>query len=213
MKAPSSPALLIGRQLQFAYGKHSVFSDLNLDIPPGLSVVTGEENSGKTTLLRLLAAELMPTQGELALHGIHARSHTADYRAQVFWADARSPVWDAMAVPQYLKSLGERYPALQADLLHDLLDALALQDHLDKRFEMLSAGTRRKVFLAAGFASGAALTLLDTPFAALDKASVSVVLELLEDAAQHATRAWVLADYEVPDVAGFAQHLVLPYPA
>ena len=32
----------------------------------------------------------------------------------------------------------------------------------------LSAGTRRKVWLAGAFASGAAVTLLDEPFAALD---------------------------------------------
>jgi energy-coupling factor transporter ATP-binding protein EcfA2 len=63
---------------------------------------------------------------------------------------------------------------------------------------MLSTGSKRKVWLAAAFASGAAVTLLDEPFAALDKASINLVLELLQDAAIHATRAWVVADYEAP---------------
>jgi energy-coupling factor transporter ATP-binding protein EcfA2 len=42
------------------------------------------------------------------------------------------------------------------------------------------------------------VTLLDEPFAALDKASIGFVLELLDDAAADSTRAWVVADYEAP---------------
>ena len=63
---------------------------------------------------------------------------------------------------------------------------------------MLSTGSKRKVWLAAAFASGAAVTLLDEPFAALDKASIGFVLELLGDVAAHTERAWVLADFEAP---------------
>ena len=73
-----------------------------------------------------------------------------------------------------------------------------LGPHLTKPGTMLSAGTRRKVWLAGAFASGAAVTLLDEPFAALDKASIGFVLELLDDAAASSTRAWVVADYEAP---------------
>ena len=73
---------------------------------------------------------------------------------------------------------------------------------------MLSTGSRRKVWLAAAFASGAALTLLDQPFAALDKVSMGVITELLQEAAGHPERAWVVADYVAPPgvpLAGQAQ--------
>ena len=73
-----------------------------------------------------------------------------------------------------------------------------LGPHLAKPGTMLSAGTKRKVWLAGAFASGAAVTLLDEPFAALDKASIGFVLELLDDAAAGSARAWVVADYEAP---------------
>jgi energy-coupling factor transporter ATP-binding protein EcfA2 len=98
----------------------------------------------------------------------------------------------------YLKSLPARYPAFDEALLLELTQALALTPHLDKPMYMLSTGSRRKVWLAAAFASGAAVTLLDEPFAALDRPSVNVVMELLEEAAAHTTRAWVLASYEAP---------------
>ena len=63
---------------------------------------------------------------------------------------------------------------------------------------MLSAGSKRKVWLAAAFTSGATVTLLDEPFAALDKASINFLLERLESISQNTNRAWVIADYEVP---------------
>jgi len=78
------------------------------------------------------------------------------------------------------------------------ITGLALEPHLPKSLYMLSTGTKRKVFLAGAFASGAAVTLLDEPFAALDRASIGLVLELLQEAATHPRRAWVVADYVAP---------------
>jgi len=50
----------------------------------------------------------------------------------------------------------------------------------------------------AALASGAAVTLLDQPFAALDLASIRILHELLHEAAEHPSRAWIVADYEAP---------------
>ena len=70
---------------------------------------------------------------------------------------------------------------------------------MDKNIFMLSTGSRRKLYLAAAFASRAALTLLDTPFAALDKISIRFALTLLAEATQDSSRLWVLADYAQPE--------------
>jgi energy-coupling factor transporter ATP-binding protein EcfA2 len=91
-----------------------------------------------------------------------------------------------------------RYPDWDEPLLDELIAGLSLTPHVEKPMYMLSTGSKRKVWLAAAFASGAAVTLLDEPFAALDKASIGLVLELLQDAADHPARAWVVADYEAP---------------
>jgi ABC-type Mn2+/Zn2+ transport system ATPase subunit len=90
------------------------------------------------------------------------------------------------------------YPAFNDAVLLELLDGLSLSDHVAKAMYMLSAGSKRKVWLAAAFASGAAVTLLDEPFAALDKASINFLTKQLETFAQNPSRAWVVADYEVP---------------
>lgn len=97
-----------------------------------------------------------------------------------------------------VQGLSFSYPGFDAVMLERLLPRLSLAEHRLKPMYMLSTGSRRKVWLAAAFASGAALTMLDQPFAALDKASVGVILDLLQEAARNPTRTWILADYEPP---------------
>ena len=78
----------------------------------------------------------------------------------------------------------------------ELIEALGLLPHLDKKLFMLSAGSRRKVALAGLLACGATVTCLDQPFAALDSPSIKAIRAFLNDMAEHPTRSWVVADYE-----------------
>ena len=185
--------------LAYEVGQQRVLAPVSATIEPGLTWVLGDEGTGKTSLLRLLAGELRATSGSVGGALVQQASPgCAAWRAQVFWQDPRSTHCDAQLTAHYLGEQAQHWPHWNAALAQDLQEALALSDHLHKRFDMLSAGTRRKFWLLAAFASGATLTLLDEPFAALDRASVRVVQELLEDACAHSSRAWVVADYEVP---------------
>ncbi len=175
-----------------------LFSQLSFGIPPGITLVRGDEGCGKTTLLRLLAGELPAESGELRLNGIHLKTSPAAYQQQVFWADPRSEAWEQTSPADYVLSLPRHYPSFDAQRATELADGLGLTPHLHKPMYMLSTGSKRKVWLAAAFASGATVTLLDDPFAALDKASIGFVLALLREGSQHPTRAWVVAGYEAP---------------
>jgi ABC-type Mn2+/Zn2+ transport system ATPase subunit len=73
-----------------------------------------------------------------------------------------------------------------------------MQQHVDKRLNMLSAGSRRKVMLIAALASGATVTLLDQPLAALDFGSIRIIKDFLQETAEHPSRVWIVADYEAP---------------
>lgn len=204
MTTGESPAVLQVRDLGFAYPKQpALFTDWSLDLAPGVTWVGGDESTGKTTLLRLLAGELLPQSGSLRLHdGTTLAGHGVTYRNQVAWADPRSAAFDALTPAAYWDSQRTRYQGWNASLLAELIDGLALEPHLPKALYMLSAGTKRKVFLAGVLASGATVTLLDEPFAALDRASIGLVLELLQEAAAHPSRAWVVADYVAPPGVG-----------
>jgi ABC-type transport system involved in cytochrome c biogenesis ATPase subunit len=193
----ASPVLQ-AQGLCFRWPERLLFEDLNFDVPPGVSLIRGEEHSGKTSLLRLLAGDIHPQSGTLVIRGNSLHEDPERYRQQVFRPDPRSESIDQISAATWFQSLPGRYPNFDPEALADLIQGFALDPHIEKPMYMLSAGSKRKVLLTAAFASGTPLTLIDQPFAALDAPSMRFLSELLQEAAEHPGRAWVLADYEAP---------------
>ncbi|WP_395058484.1 ATP-binding cassette domain-containing protein [Polaromonas sp.] len=185
-------------KLCFSYPDRTLFTDWSAYVGPGVTLIRGGDGRGKSPLLRLLAGLLAPDAGELHIHGVSLHDAPEVYRAKVFFIEPRTEAFDALTPVQYFDMQRLRHPAFDDRLLAQLVDGLSLEEQMAKQLYMLSTGSKRKVFLAAAFASGAAVTLLDMPFAALDKASIGFVMGLLEDASAHSERAWVVADYAAP---------------
>jgi ABC-type multidrug transport system ATPase subunit len=193
-----APVVLQVAGLDFRYPERALFSGWSARIVSGVTLVRGGESVGKTTLLRLLAGELPAQAGDLQIGDVRLAQHADAYRRQVFRVDPRSTDFDQITPLEYFEGLHRRYPAFDDRQAQDLIEGLSLAAHRDKPLYMLSTGSKRKVWLAAAFACGAPVTLLDEPFAALDRSSIDFVKKLLQDAADHPARVWVLADYEAP---------------
>jgi ABC-type multidrug transport system ATPase subunit len=204
LTTPFSPPRVQAIDLHFAHPgtpERALFTALSAQLLPGVTLVSGGDGRGKTTLLRLLAGELQPTAGRVQYLGTAFENSAR--ASSVFWADPRSDTLDAHAVSDYLSEQRRKFSGHAAgfsdSVLADMVQGLGLGEHLHKPFFMLSTGSRRKVLLAAALASGAALTLLDEPFAALDAPSIRCVLGALRQAAAHPARMCVIADYAAPD--------------
>lgn len=184
---PSSAVLMQAKNLTFSHGAHVVLGPLNFGVGPGLTWVCGGDGRGKTTLLRLMAGQLLPTTGTLTVDALTE-----------FDESCQGAALNETVAQDWLSGLQHRFPQWDHTATPQLGRALGLAEHLHKPFYMLSAGSRRKVGLLAAAVSGAQLTLLDTPFAALDAPSCRVLVQLLTDASQSRSRAWVVADYQRP---------------
>jgi energy-coupling factor transporter ATP-binding protein EcfA2 len=154
-----------------------------IPLPPGLVAVTGGEGSGKTSLLRRLSGDLPALPGE--------KAHT-----DALWLDLALPGQDQQTPQQLWQLWRVRNPQWSDPLQQDLMKALQLSAHQAKPLYMLSTGSRRKVALVGLLAWGATVTCLDQPYAALDMASIRVLRAFLQDVSDHASRSWVVADYE-----------------
>ena len=196
-------AILQAAGLGFQFAESPLlFSDLSFRILPGVTLVRGGDGRGKTTLMRLLAGEQQTSggqrSGQLSIHGSKLQEQPAAYCRQVFWIDPKTEAFEQLMVADFLASQRAAWPAFDNALLAACVRDFDLADHLHKQLFMLSTGSKRKVFMAAAFASGAPVTLIDMPFAAVDKASGGFVIERLQRAATSQHRAWVVADYEAP---------------
>lgn len=172
--------------LHFAYTPEVVvFKGWSAQVAPGLTVACGDESTGKTTLLRLLAGELLG-RGQVTLNGAPLRPQ------DVFWQDPRAAP-DNTTASAYLASQAQRWPAWDEAAAQTHVDGLSLREHLHKPFFALSTGGRRKVWLTAALASGAPLTLMDEVFAALDTPSIRYLTVALQQTAAQAPHRWLLA--------------------
>jgi len=166
-----------------------LFQGFSAHFPPGVSLLCGDEGTGKSTLLRLMAEQLPP--------------------ATAFWCDPQQEAWAQRVCTDLLDEWLAPFGGGDAEDREILADLLDLTPHLHKPLYMLSAGSRRKLGLLAGFCSGAPVLLLDQPFAALDAASVRQVCGLLAECARRAGQGGhggqrgqqvvIVADYVAPE--------------
>jgi iron complex transport system ATP-binding protein len=173
MTAPAIEA----RGLSAAYGATRALDGLDASVATGqILVLLGENGSGKSTFLKLVARILDPTGGSLLLDGgpLHdlARRETARRVAYVpqsvdlvfpircldLVLQGRAPYGRSFAAD----SADDRARALEAMRSCDV-EALALRDAC-----AVSGGEKRRVFLARALAQEATIWLLDEPTSGLD---------------------------------------------
>jgi len=133
-----------------------------------LSVVTGANGAGKTSLLRLLAGLVSLSSGEGTVAGIDlANGDLRQLRRRVGWLGHEGSFYNDLSVRENLVFAAS---ALERPL--DDIEAAAhrvgLGSRLDTPTKALSAGQRRRLGLAWLLLRRAELWLLDEPYASLD---------------------------------------------
>ncbi len=156
----------------FANGEKSLtaLSGITLDITSGDFIcLIGPSGCGKSTLLRLIADQLVPTQGTVTING--TAPGVMRNQKEIAWM-AQNPallpwktVKENIQLPQRINPQFQHTTASYEDLLRivDLID-------FDQSFPgTLSGGMQQRVALARTLTIGASLWLMDEPFAALDE--------------------------------------------
>jgi ABC-2 type transport system ATP-binding protein len=209
---PPAPVLQV-RRLCFAYPDQApLFVDWHADLPPGVTLLSGESGSGKTTLLRLLAGELTGS-GELTLRGRHFSDGPAAYRQAVCAFDPRDEAFDALTPVGLMAAQRERHPDLDEATWQRHVAGFELAPHLAKPLYALSTGSRRKAGLAVALAASCALTLLDEPVGGLDGPAIAYLTHALAAAGKHGQRALLLVSSLGLNGLPLAGTITLPGPA
>jgi len=145
---------------------------ISLDVPPGGFVaLVGASGCGKTTLLNLLAGLDRPTSGTSRVEG---------RPALMFQESALFP-WLTVAQNVSLALKLNHGPRRQRSArVHELLEAVHLDDFAQARPHELSGGMRQRVAIARAFAQDADVLLMDEPFGALDAMTRDLLHDELE---------------------------------
>ncbi len=180
--------------LTFADGDSRVTAvdHVTLAAHPGtVTGITGPSGSGKSSLLAVAATLIRPDSGEVLIDGTDAArlsvSDASDLRRDkvgiVFQQSNLLPsltaheqltVMNELGLP---RSRGRR--AAAASRASDLLDAVGLADHRDKRPHQLSGGQRARVNIARALMNDPSVLLVDEPTSALDQERGASIIDLL----------------------------------
>lgn len=160
------------------YGDHLVFQGLTHTFPPGCMALCEEDSTGKSSLLGIIAGVIAPDGGEVWIDGHSLANAPQQARARLAYVPDNCLAFPTQTGREFLlKAAAEKNVSLDDNVL-DLAFRLGLEPHLDKRFEQMSTGTRRKVYLTAAALGAPAVVIADGPSSGLDAQARGVLAEV-----------------------------------
>ncbi len=177
----SLPARLVCHNLWFRYGERYALAGAELEAAQGEPVaLVGPNGGGKTTLLRILAGRLTPTEGEVRWEDATGRPVPAGAlaSARVFVSAEPGLCWDWSARANL--ELFARLQGLPPRRAARALSVLGLDPEDPRPASDLSHGQRRRADLARLLLGEPRVVLLDEPELGLDRWARAKLLEILE---------------------------------
>ncbi|MEN2739839.1 ABC transporter ATP-binding protein [Microbacterium sp. X-17] len=153
--------------------------------------ITGPSGSGKSSILALAATLIRPDSGSVLIGGEDAAALTAEQatslrRERIGIVFQQSNLLASLTAREQLRVMGElggsRRRAARAQVrerVDELLDAVGLGAHADKRPAQLSGGQRQRVAIARALVRSPQVLLVDEPTSALDQESGAAVMDLI----------------------------------
>jgi heme exporter protein A len=146
-----------------------LLSGVDLELwPESLSVISGANGAGKTSLLRLLAGLDSLTSGSGTVAGIDLRDGDLRLlRRRVGWLGHDGSFYDDLSVRENL-TFAAKALERPIDEIDTVIRRVDLEHRVNTAAKQLSAGQRRRLGLAWLLLRRAELWLLDEPYATLD---------------------------------------------
>jgi ABC-2 type transport system ATP-binding protein len=146
------------RDIRCSYGhRRRVLCGVNLSVGHGVLVgVAGENGSGVSTLLKILAGELRADSGSV-------------WRGDRFGYCPQTAVLnDALTVDQHVEYFAAAYGLSDKSYAQSLIERLGYSGYRSTRAAMLSGGTKQKLNLTLALMHQPSLLLLDEPYQGFD---------------------------------------------
>jgi osmoprotectant transport system ATP-binding protein len=205
------------RDLCFATPQGRLLLDrISLSVEEGTTVaVLGRSGSGKTTLLRSVNRMVLPTSGEILIHGKSIGAFDViKLRRNMGYVIQETGLFPHFTVERNVGLVLEAAGHFRQDCMrrsHELLEALGLNPaSFAKRFpHQLSGGQRQRVGLARALAADPDFLLMDEPLGALDPLTRAEMQDMLRGLLSRLKKTTLLVTHDLDEALYLAHRIIL----
>jgi len=183
LSMPQSSSGLNTQAISCTRGYRELFQNLSFSLQAGQVLrIEGENGSGKTSLLRILAGLAMPADGDVMWNNLAVRHAENDYFNHMFYLGHKASIKFELSARENLCMHRELYGHESQANIDKALEKIGLYGFEDIVCANLSAGQKRRVALAQLLLTRAQLWILDEPYTSLDVDAVKMLEDIF---AQH----------------------------
>lgn len=199
------------RKVTKSYGKDIVALDgFSATLYPGIYGLLGANGAGKTTLINILVGLLPCTSGSILVDDVPISKAGSNYLSKLGYLPQYPRFYRDFTIADFLRyicALKNIEPNEGEIRIHELLEAVNLQDVSKKRIGELSGGMRQRVGIVQALLGDPKVLVLDEPTAGLDPQERIHFRNLIAQFSEN--RIVLLATHIVSDVDAIANQVII----
>ncbi len=211
--APSAFPQLTVRNITKVYATgFRALHRVSFDLTPGVIGLLGPNGAGKTTLLRILTGLLQPTRGTITWRGVPiGADNIAEFRRSIGFLPQEFNAYAGLTATQFLDfwalERGMDRAAQRHAQIEELLVAVGLEEHANRRVRDFSGGMRQRIGIARALLGDPPFLVVDEPTTGLDIEARHRFRGLLTSIVRN--RIVILSSHIASDIETTATHILL----